>query len=456
MLDIKFIRENPTAAKDGLRKKGITVDIDRLVELDRLHRERLQEIEKARAELNVVSTEIARGDKDKRAAAEDVKNRIKELEPEEERLRKELADLIELLPNFPAKDALEGKDASGNKVVREGGTKRKFSFSPKDYLALAQAHDLIDIERAAKVSGSRFGYLKREAALLEFALVRYAFDHLLHEGFIPIMPPVMIRPEVFKGMGRLTHDQLEERYYLEKDDLYLVGSAEHTLGPLHKDEILEEKSLPIRYLGFSTSFRREAGSYGKDTKGILRVHQFDKVEMFVFTTPEESDKELGRLVSWKERLVSGLGLSYRVVEMCTGDMGWTDARQFDIEMWLPGQNNGKGEYRETHSASNTTDFQARGVNVRYRTGKGKTEFVHMLNATAFAIGRTLIAILENYQQEDGSIVVPEALYPTPFPHKSLDDSFCLPIGLRMPDLVNPCPKWFLIHLATKACSFLPR
>ena len=415
MLDIKFIRENPAAAKDGLRKKGVMVDVDRLVELDRLHRERLQEIEKARAELNVVSTEIARGDKDKRVFAEDIKNRIKELEPEEERLRKELADLIELLPNLPAKDALEGKDASGNKVVREGGKKPRLAFSPKDYLALAQAHDLIDIERAAKVSGSRFGYLKREAALLEFALIRYAFDHLLHEEFIPVMPPAMIRPEVFKGMGRLTYDQLEERYYLEKDDLYLVGSAEHTLGPLHKDEILEEKSLPIRYLGFSTSFRREAGSYGKDTKGILRVHQFAKVEMFVFTTPDESDKELGRLVSWQERLVSGLGLPYRVVEICTGDIGWTDARQFDIEMWLPGQNNGKGEYRETHSASNTTDFQARGVNVRFRSSvvgqRSKVDYVHMLNATAFAIGRTLIAILENYQQKDGSIVVPEALLP---------------------------------------------
>jgi seryl-tRNA synthetase len=276
-------------------------------------------------------------------------------------------------------------------------------------MELGEALDLIDTVRAAKVAGSRFGYLKREAALLEFALVSYAVRHLVGKGFIPVVPPVMIRPEVYRGMGRLAADQRQERYYLPEDHLYLVGSAEHTLGPLHMDEVLEERELPKRYVGFSTCFRREAGSYGKDTKGILRVHQFDKVEMFVFTKPEDSREEHERLVTLQEELVSGLGLPYRVVAICTGDMGWTDARQYDIEVWFPSE----GAFRETHSASNTTDFQARGINARFRReGKReKPEFMHLLNATALAIGRTIIAILENYQNEDGTIDVPEVLRP---------------------------------------------
>ncbi|MGB9608983.1 MAG: aminoacyl--tRNA ligase-related protein, partial [Minisyncoccia bacterium] len=217
---------------------------------------------------------------------------------------------------------------------------------------------------------------------------------------------------VYKGMGRLSGDQKEERYYLEKDNLYLVGSAEHTLGPLHLNYVFNENDLPKRYVGFSTCFRREAGSYGKDTKGILRVHQFDKIEMFSFSKPENSEEEHLYLLSLQEKLMNLLELPYRVVEICTGDMGWTDARQFDIETWLPGQINPegkKGHYRETHSASNTTDFQARGINARLRRKDGKLEFVHMLNATGFAIGRILIAIIENYQTKEGKIKVPKVL-----------------------------------------------
>ena len=290
------------------------------------------------------------------------------------------------------------------------GERTKFDFEPKDYLTLGEALGIIDVERASKVAGSRFGYLFGGAVMLEMALVQFALQKLVSKGFRAVIPPVMIKPEVYMGMGRLGGSQKEERYYLPADDLFLVGSAEHTMGPIHRDEVLEEKNLPMRYAGFSTCFRREAGSYGKDTKGILRVHQFDKVEMFSFSKPEDSKKEHEFLLSMQEELVGALKLPYRVVQICTGDMGWTDAAQYDVETWLPGQPNGKekGIYRETNSCSNTTDFQARGTNVKYKTAKGK-ELVHMLNATGFAIGRMIIAIIENYQQKDGSIKVPEAL-----------------------------------------------
>ncbi|OHA47631.1 MAG: serine--tRNA ligase [Candidatus Terrybacteria bacterium RIFCSPHIGHO2_01_FULL_48_17] len=411
MLDIKFIRENPNIVKDGLRRKGADVDIDALLALDAEHRQILKQLEDLRAVLNQLSKDIAEGDDDKKKDAEDIKVRLKNLEPTQRDLSQKLGQTLLQLPNLPLVSMLEGKDECDNKVVREGGEKIDFSFKPKNYLTLAEDLDLIDMERGAKVAGTRFGILKNEVALLEFALIRYGQDLLLSEGFTPVIALSMIKPEMFRGMGRLAADQEEDRYYLQKDDLYLAGSAEHTIGPMHSGEILKESELPKRYLGFSTCFRREAGSYGKDTKGILRVHQFDKLEMFVFAKPEDSEEELERLVAWQERLVQGLGFSYRVVEICTGDMGWTDAHQFDIETWLPGQNGGKGEYRETHSASNTTDFQARGINVRYKNKAGKTDYVHMLNATAIAIGRMLIAIIENYQQNDGSIVVPDILRP---------------------------------------------
>jgi len=275
------------------------------------------------------------------------------------------------------------------------------------------------------VSGSRFGYLKHEAPLLEFALVQFVFSRLMNEEFIarviagknlslspkpfiPLIPPVMIRPEAFRAMGRLDPGQEEERYFLPKDNLYLVGSAEHTTGPMHMEEIFEEAALPHRHVAFSTCFRREAGSYGKDTRGILRVHQFDKIELFSFSNPHTSNDEHELLLGIQEELMKELKIPYRVIFVCTGDMGWPDAKQYDIEAWFPGQ----GEYRETHSASNTTDFQARRLGIKYRkSADGKTELLHMLNATGIAIGRTLIAILENYQQKDGSVKVPSVLLP---------------------------------------------
>jgi seryl-tRNA synthetase len=248
-------------------------------------------------------------------------------------------------------------------------------------------------------------------ALLEFALLQYAMKGLLEAGFTPMIPPVLVKEEFMAGMGYLAQSGEEEVYHFPKDKQYLVGTSEQTLGAYHADEMLTPEELPKKYAGFSTCFRREAGSYGKDTKGILRVHQFDKVEMFVVCTPEASQDLHEELLAMQEKLVQGLGLPYRVVKLCTGDMGFPSAKTYDIECWLPGQNSGKGEYRETHSTSNTTDYQARALNVRVKNAEGKNIVAHMLNGTAFAMGRTIIAILENYQQADGTIRVPEVLQP---------------------------------------------
>ncbi len=402
MLDIKLIRENSSLVKESLTKRNKDSSlVDQFLDLDEKWRSLTTSIDKYRTEQNILSKER------KIEESKLVKEKIKSLNSEMLELEKKRTDLLNNFPNIVASDVPVGKNELENVVLKEVGAKPKFDFKPKDYLSLAEDLDVIDIKRAAKVSGSRFGYLKGKAVLLELALVRFAFDKLVAKGFTPVIPPVMIKPEVFAGMGRLAADQKEERYFLDKDNLYLVGSAEHTLGALHMDEVLKDKDLPKRYVGFSTCFRREAGSYGKDTKGILRVHQFDKVEMFSFSKPEESEKEHQFLLNCQEELMQDLGLCYRVMQICTGDLGWTDAKQYDIEAWLPGQSSaeGQGAYRETHSCSNTTDFQARGINCKYEKGG----HVHMLNATALAIGRIIIAIIENYQNSDGDFVIPKVL-----------------------------------------------
>ncbi|MGC9611169.1 MAG: serine--tRNA ligase [Minisyncoccia bacterium] len=407
MLDINLIRENPEKVKQGVEKKKIDPKlVDKFLRVDEEWRTKVKAIEELKAEQNTLSKELSKGPKeDLISRAQILKQRIADIEIERDALGLKRDDILNKLPNIPFEHTLVGKNETENKVIREVGEKPKFSFKPKDYLTLGENLGLINVKKAGEVSGSRFGYLMKEAALMEFGLVRLAFDMLVKEGFIPVVPPVMIKPEVYTGMGRLAGDQKEDKYYLPKDDLYLVGSAEHTLGPLQLNEVLEEKDLPRRYVGFSTCFRREAGSYGKDTRGILRVHQFDKVEMYSFVKPENSEKEHDFLVSMQEKMRQALELPYRIVEICTGDMGWTDARQFDIETWLPSEN----IYRENGSCSNTTDFQTRGINAKYKTKGGKKELLHSLNGTAFAIGRTIITILENYQTEKGTIMVPKAL-----------------------------------------------
>jgi seryl-tRNA synthetase len=406
MLDINLIRDNPDQVKKGIESKNVDPKlVDKFLRLDTEWRTKIKALDELKAEQNTLSNELAKGPKeDLISRAQLLKQRIAEIEIERSALEAKRDDILSRIPNIPFENVPIGKNESENKVLREVGEKPKLDFKPKDYLILGEQLGIINTKKAGEVSGSRFGYLMREAALMEFGLVRLAFDTLLDEGFIPVIPPVMVKPEVYAGMGRLAGDQKEERYFLPKDELYLIGSAEHTLGPLHMNEILEEKELPRRYVGFSTCFRREAGSYGKDTKGILRVHQFDKVEMYSFVKPEDSEKEHAFLLSMQEKLMQKLELPYRVVEICTGDMGWTDARQFDIETWFPSQN----VYRETHSCSNTTDFQARGINSKYKTKDGKKEFVHTLNATVFS-QRPIIAILENYQTKDGKVKIPKAL-----------------------------------------------
>ena len=398
MLDIKYIRENPEEVKEGLKKKGFDCDVSQIVALDEKRRELLVKIESLRAAQGKLG-------KDDIAKAKEIKGEVKELEPQLEEVEGSLHSMLIALPNIPQDDVPVG-DESFNVVLRQHGKIPKFDFEPKDHLSLGESLEVLDVERAAKVAGSRFSYLKSDLALLEFALVDLAMKITMKEGFTPIIPPVFVKEEMMQAMGYVdTKEDLEERYYFAKEKLFLVGTAEQSVGPMHAGEVFDEKELPKRYVAFSTCFREEAGSYGKDTKGILRVHQFDEVEMFSFVHPEKSKEEHQFLVSVEEKLWQALEVPYQVVQLATGDMSRPSSSTIDIEAWLPGQE----KYREVSSASNVTDFQARRLNIRFRGKEGKPEYVHMLNATAFAIGRTLIAIMENYQQKDGSIKVPKVL-----------------------------------------------
>lgn len=412
MLDVDLIRQNPDLAKEGIAKKnGDPKLIDKFLRLDERWRKKTTALDQLKAEQNSLNKELARNKSEVNLArAQVLKKRIGELTAEWEELERRRQEVILLLPNLPLADVPVGKNEAGNKVLKEVGQKPVLDFPPKDYLALAENLDLIDVKRAAKVSGTRFGYLKNEAVLLEFGLVKFALDILSKEGFAPIVPPVMLKEEIMEGMGYISQNEdRAETYFFEKDRMYLAGTAEQSVGPMHAGETLDEGELPKRYVAFSTCFRREAGSYGKDTKGIFRVHQFDKVEMFSFCHPAKSREEHLFLVALQEKLMAGLGLPYRVVQMCTGDLGNVAAAKYDIEVWLPGQN----QYRETHSASNVTDFQARRLNIKLKakSSKLKTNYVHTLNGTAFAIGRTIIAIIENYQTKSGKIIVPKVLQP---------------------------------------------
>ncbi len=410
MLDIKFIRKNPEKVKKGAKNKGYDVDVDLILKLDEEKRRILREIEKIRAEKNRGSREILRlreKEKEKRIfELRKLDEKEEKLGEKQKKIDQKLTELLYQIPNLPLEEVPIGKSELENIVLREIGEKTKFDFKPKSYLEIGEKLDLIDVKRAAKVSGTRFGYLKREAVLIEFAIVNFVFEKLTKRGFIPVIPPVMMRSEMVRGMGYIEQLDKKEAYYLPKDNLYLAGTAEQPIGAMHANEIFEENDLPRRYVGFSTCFRREAGSYGKDTKGIFRVHQFDKIEMFSFCHPQKSKKEHLFFLSLEEEMMQDLKLPYRVVQMCTGDLGFPTAAKYDIEAWLPSE----GRYRETHSTSNCTDFQARRLNIRYRDSKTKKlEFVHTINGTAFAIGRILIAIIENYQQKDGSVKIPEVL-----------------------------------------------
>ena len=398
MLDINYILENKAKVRKGVEDKGYDPKIvDRLLKVDETRRQLITDIEKLRAERNKLTKEdIQKGKK--------IKETLRRLEPDLKAVEEEFKKILYQIPNLPAKDVHAGKDELDNKEIKKWGEIPKFSFKIKSHFELGEDLDLVDTKRAGKVSGARFSYLKNEAVMLEFALINFAFEILLKEGFSPIIPPALISLDSMKAMGYLENEGIGEMYVLEKDKLVLVGTAEQSIGPMHKDEVLNEKDLPKRYVGFSPCFRREAGSYGKDTKGILRVHQFNKVEMFSFANPKDSDKEHEYLLSLEEKLMQKLEIPYRVVKMCSGDLGDPATRKYDIEAWFPSEK----KYRETHSSSTCTDYQSRRLNIKYRKKVGGLDFVHTLNGTAFS-ERPILAILENYQQKDGCVLVPKVL-----------------------------------------------
>ncbi len=405
MLDLNFIRENSKLVQKSSKDKGVDIDVNHILEIDKKHRELSLNVQRLRGERNILVSAIK--GKPTPQHLEKGKKLKEKLEKEEHALSAvwdELKMWLLKIPNLPKPDVKVGKDESENEIIRKVGTPKKFSFTPKDHLELGEALDVIDVKRATKVSGSRFGYLKNEGALLEFALKQFAFDVLIKEGFIPVIPPMLIKKEIMDGLGYTQMGEEENIFSLDKDNLYLVGTSEQSIVPMLKDEVLKKEELPKRFVGFSTCFRREAGSYGKDTRGIFRVHQFDKVEMVSFVAENEDDKEHEYMLSLEEKLLKALEISYQVVRICTGDLGFNAARKYDIEVWIPSQN----KYREITSASTTTDFQSRRLNIKYQDGNEK-KYVNILNGTAFSMNRPIIAILENYQQKDGSVIIPKVL-----------------------------------------------
>jgi seryl-tRNA synthetase len=417
MIDLKQLRADPEAFRRALgRKRYRPETLDELLACDARRRELLQQVEELKALKNRVSKEIPRADKETRpqliAQMKETNVRIGELEAKLKECESELHALVIQVPNPPHESVPDGVEADETHVVRVVGQPPKFEFETRDHLELGEALGWIDVRRAARTSGSRFAYLMRQAVQIEFALVQFALAKLVAKGFVPVVPPVIVRERAMFGTGFFPAEEFEI-YRLEGEDAYLVGTSEVSLAALHDGEILDEQSLPLRYAGFSTCFRKEAGSYGRDTRGIFRVHQFDKVEMFSFCHPERSWDEHESLLAIEEEIIQDLGLAYRVVNIPAGDLGAPAAKKYDIEVWFPGQK----RYRELTSCSNCTDFQARRLMIRFRQGK-KTRLVHTLNGTAVAIGRTLIAIMENFQQSDGTIAVPEVLEPFMFPMPS--------------------------------------
>jgi seryl-tRNA synthetase len=425
MLDIQFIRENADLVRIKSKQKGYDVDVVKLLELDVERRGLIQEVTELQTKRNNLA-QAAKGKRPSEAQIDEGRALKDKATVLEERLKvaEELyAELLRAVPNMPTEDVPVGLSEEGNKVAKTVGEPEEFDFTPKHEYQLAEPRGLIDKERAAKIAGSRFAYLKGDLVRLQFALIQFVLQtlgdervierlvqenklHISAKPFTPVLPPAMLRTEPYVASARLNAEEVT--YKIEQDDLWLNASAEHTLCTMYWNEILAEEELPIRYIGYSTSFRREAGTYGKDAEGIFRMHQFDKLEMEVFSTPEAGLEEHLLLVAIQEYLVQQLELPYRVIQKCTFDIGKPNARGIDIDCWFPGQ----GNYRETHTADYMADYQARDLKIRTRrTVDDKVEFVHTNDATAFAMGRILKAIMENYQTADGHIIVPEVLRP---------------------------------------------
>lgn len=398
MIDLKFVRENLVEVKNNMAKRGVKIDWDKLLKLD----SEVRDLQKRLEELHAKQNELSKSH-EKNSEAIEIKKMLKDLEPQLADTKENLKIIAVTIPNILLDDVPEGTSEKDNKVIKKVGPSR-LKIEPRqarDHVELGTKLDILDIERATKVSGPRFYYLKNQAVELEFALIKYVIDIVKKENFQPIIPPILIKNDLAWGSGHFEAVN-DDAYHMKSDEMVAVGTSEQSILPMFANEIISD--LPKRFLGFSTCLRREAGSYGKDTKGILRSHQFDKLEMFSFCDSSQSQKEHELIISIQEKIMQGLELPYQIVSLCGGDTSAPSAKTIDIETWMPSE----GKYRETHSSSNCTDFQARRLNIRFKNDKG-SNFVHTLNGTALAIGRTLIAIIENYQTSDGSIEVPEVL-----------------------------------------------
>jgi len=413
MLDAKFVRENIGLVEDSLRKRGLGISLSGFLEIEEQRRALIKESDELRNRRNTASEEIGRLKKQGKDATtlltemKSVSERIKELEDRLNALEESTRDFLLNIPNIPHKSVPVGRDETENVEIRRWGTPTEFDFTPLNHWDIAEMHDIVDFDRASKIAGARFSLMKGLGAKLERALMNFMLDLNTSKGYKEVFPPILVNRESMTGTGQLPKFEMELFRTIDPE-FYLIPTAEVPVTNIHRDEILDEMSLPIYYTAYTPCFRREAGSYGKDTRGLIRQHQFNKVELVKFVRPEDSYQELESLTSDAEDILRRLGLPYRVVALCTGDLGFSSAKTYDIEVWLPGQ----GRYREISSCSNFEDFQARRANIRLRRqGKKGTEFVHTLNGSGLAIGRTLVAILENYQQRDGSVIIPDALRP---------------------------------------------
>ena len=424
MLDIQFIRENPELVAEKAHQKGYPTDIQKLLELDGRRRELVNQVELLRAQRNELSASLKKGkpSPEQIQLGKELKQQVADLEARLEPIETQYYEILRAVPNMPLADVPVGATEDENVIAKTVGEPFAYDFTPKNHWEILEPRDLLDKERAAKIAGSRFGYLKGGLVRLQFALVQYVMqtlgdervlEQLIKENnlaisakpFTPVLPPAMLRTEPYRASSRLNAEEMT--YKLADDDLWLNASAEHTLCTMYWNEILPEDTFPIRYIGYSTSFRREAGTYGKDTEGMIRWHQFDKLEMEVFSTPENGLEEHKLLIAIQEYLVQQLGIPYRLLQKCTADIGRPNARGVDIDCWFPGQ----GKYRETHTADYMTDYQTRDLKTRIRRADGSVDFAHTNDATAFALTRTLAAITENFQTADGHIVIPEVLRP---------------------------------------------
>lgn len=401
MLDINFIRENKELVKKGVADKQFDPGlIDKVLELDEKRRKLILEVETLRQKRNKIAEKKKVSEEGKK-----IKEELKDKEPEYEKVEAEYRELLFKIPNLPLKAVPQGKSDKDNVEIRKWGTPAKLGFKALDHLELGKKLDILDFETGAKVTGSQFYFLYGDGAMLELALIQFAMEKLSKVGFLPVITPDLAKSRYYLGTGYAPKGNEAQTYTIEGEDLGLIATAEVTLAGSHADEVIPEEKLPLKYIGVSHCFRKEAGAYGKYSKGLYRVHQFTKCEMFIYCKPEESEKFHEYILKMEEEICQELDLPYRVVEMCTGDLGAMAARKFDVEVWMPG----RADYGEVTSTSNVTDYQARNLNIKFRRKTGETEYVHMLNGTAIVMSRFPLAILENYQQKDGSVVVPKVL-----------------------------------------------